>query len=222
MLMHRRMLSLFATPAVIGALAVAVPALAGTSAPRAHSAARHCFTVTLRNGHHVRECLIPGPRGPRGPMGLPGLSGSKGARGPRGHTGPIGHTGPTGPAGPPGAQGPAGTARAYAVVEPTSPTAASLITAQTVNFTAVQEVSPGIYCLTPAPPIQPAADTASVSPELSYSAAKAPGVIALDAQHTNCPEGTFEVDTFAPGTTAPTAGSAITPATGYAFTIIVP
>jgi len=55
---------------------------------------------------------------------------------------------------------------------------------------------------------------ATVSPEVSYSVGNAPGVIAINAQHTNCPPTTFEVDTYTPGTT--------TLATGYAFTIAIP
>jgi len=39
-------------------------------------------------------------------------------------------------------------------------------------------------------------------------------VIAVNAQHTNCPSTPLEVDTYMPGTT--------TLAGGYAFTIMVP
>jgi len=248
MLRRRRTLSLLATPAVIAALAVAVPALAGTSllphagppgadAPGAHRAAakvsatktraaqvsptKHCFTVVLSRGHHELECLIPGPRGARGArgargqMGLPGLSGSKGERGATGKAGSAGKAGTEGQQGSPGAPG---TARAYAVVQPISASAASFVAAQTVNFTAVAEIDPGVYCLTPAAGIAPESDAAAVSPEVSYSIGGAPGVIAANAKRTHgCPGGTFEVDTFAPtGATAPGLAS------GYAFTIVVP
>jgi Collagen triple helix repeat (20 copies) len=201
--MNHRTLALLATPAVVGAMSVAMPALAGTSligGPHKARAASHCFTARA-GGRRVRECLIPGPRGPRG------LSGAAGARG---HTGANGHAGPAGPIGP---QGPAGTARAYAVVQPTSPTAAKLITA--ANITNVSEASAGVYCLSPAAPINPAAETVSVSPEVSYSSGGAPGVIAVDAQHAHCPASAFEVDTYA-------AVGATTPTSGYAFTIVVP
>jgi hypothetical protein len=98
-------------------------------------------------------------------------------------------------------------------VQPTSPTAANLIASQTSNITGVTEVSEGIYCLAPAAGINPAADTAAVSPEVSYSSGKAPGAIALNAQRTDCPTADFEVETYAPG--------GATPAGGYAFTVLI-
>ncbi len=209
---HRHTLPLLATPAVVAAMAVAVPALAvnGSSptAQRARSAS-HCYTV--RSGsRRLRECLIPGPRGPRGFTGFTGRPGSKGAVG---RTGAAGHTGPTGHTGPAGPQGPGGTARAYAVVQPTSPSAASLIAGQTVNVTGVSEPSPGVYCVAPVAGISPATDTAAVSPEISYSSGGLPGAIALNAQHPHCPSG-FEVDTY-----APPADSTLT--SGYAFSIVI-
>lgn len=214
--MNRRLLLLLATPAVLGATAVAVPALAGTSTPAgAHLARLHCRAVlVISHGHRVRACLLRGPRGLQGPPGAPGPRGATGAKGSRGPTGGRGPTGATGPQGPAGSQGPAGTARAYAVVQPTSPTAANLIAGQTFNFTGVSEVSAGVYCLTPAAGISAASDVAVVSPEVSYtSPGQTPGVIALNAQRTHCPTGAFEVDTYAQGGTSP--------ASGYAFTILV-
>jgi collagen triple helix repeat protein len=215
---HRRTLPLLAMPAILGTLAIAVPALAGTStSPTAHEARlRNCTAVmVLSHGRRVRACLL---RGPRGPQGIPGATGSRGPTGPRGSrgaTGGRGATGATGPAGATGATGPAGTARAYAVVRPAaSGAAASLVSAQTSNIAGVSEVSPGIYCLVPAAGINPATETATVAPEVSYSSGKAPGVIALNAQHSDCPAGDFEVETYnALGTS--------TPAGGYAFTILV-
>jgi hypothetical protein len=209
--MNRRMLSLLAMPAVVGALTVAVPALAGTGAqPAAHAAgARRCKAVrVISHGRRERACLIPGPRGP---AGVTGLRGPKGATGKTGKTGATGKTGTSGQQGP---TGPAGTARAYAVVQPTSPMAANLVAGQTANITGVSEVKAGVYCLAPAAGINPAADTAAVSPEASYSSADTPGVVALNAQATDCPPGDFEVETYA------TAGTATT-ASGYAFTILV-
>jgi hypothetical protein len=213
----RRTLSLLATPAVVGALTVAVPALAGTGAqPAAHAAgARRCRAVTvISHGRRERACLIPGPRGPAGVTGLRGPAGAKGATGKTGKTGKTGATGPQGTPGVTGQTGPAGTARAYAVVQPTSPTAANLIAGQTSNITGVSEVKPGVYCLAPKAGIAPAADTAAVSPEVGYSSGGVPGVIALNAQATDCAAGDFEVETYA------TSGTA-TPASGYAFTILV-
>jgi hypothetical protein len=219
---HRRTLSLLAAPAVVGAMTIAVPALAGTSTrPAGHEArARSCAVViVVSRGRRVRACLLRGPRGPRGftgPAGSRGPTGSRGATGSRGLKGAQGPQGVQGPKGIQGLQGPAGTARAYAVVQPTSPTAANLISGQTSNITAVSEVSAGVYCLAPAAGINPATDTAAVSPEVSYSSPKAPGVIALNTQHTDCPTGDFEVETYAPGKTEPK------PETGYAFTIVIP
>jgi hypothetical protein len=215
--MHRRTLALLATPAALGAMTVAVPALAGTPSSTAHQARTGTHCVIAHIGRkRVRECLLRGPRGATGPAGPKGATGSKGVTGSRGRTGATGKTGAQGApgaAGAAGGQGPAGTARAYAVVQPTSPTAANLIAAQTSNITGVSEVEAGVYCLAPAAGISPVSDTAAVSPEVSYSSGGVPGVIALDAQHPHCPTG-FEVDTFAPGTTTLTSG--------YAFTIIVP
>lgn len=216
MQMSRRTVSLLAMPAVVGAMTVAVPALAGTAAqPTGHAArARSCDAVTvLSHGRWVRVCLLRGPRGLPGVTGLRGLTGPKGSRGPKGATGPKGLAGTNGTAGDPGAPGAPGTARAYAVVQPTSPTAASLITEQTSNITGVSEVKEGVYCLAPAAPINPAKDTATVSPEVSYSSGGAPGVVALNAKRSDCPSGDFEVETYVPGTT--------TLSSNYAFTMLV-
>ncbi len=209
---HRRTLSLLATPAVVGAMIVAVPALAGTSTqPTGHaSRARRCDAViVVSHGRRIRACLIQGPRGPQG------LTGPRGATGSRGTTGGRGATGPQGPKGAQGVAGPAGTARAYAVVQPTSPAAATLIAGQTSHITGVSEPKEGIYCLAPAAGIDPATDTAAISPEVSYSSGHAPGVIALNAQGSDCPAGDFEVETYTPGTEPKLAS-------GYAFTIVVP
>jgi hypothetical protein len=100
-------------------------------------------------------------------------------------------------------------------VQPTSPSAATLIAAQTSHITGVSEPKEGIYCLAPAAGINPATDTAAVSPEVSYSSGGKPGVIALNAQGNDCPAGNFEVETYIPGTEAKLAS-------GYAFTIVIP
>ncbi len=207
---HRRTLSLLAMPAVVAAMAISVPALAGnTASPTAHRSrsALHCFTVRS-GGRRLRECLIPGPRGPRGFNGFTGRPGSRGRTGATGRTGAIGDTGAIGP------QGPTGTARAYAVVQPTSPSVVGLVAGQTVNITGVSEPNPGVYCVAPAAGISPATDTAAVSPEVSYSSGGLPGAIAVNAQHPHCPTG-FEVDTY-----APPADTTLT--SGYAFSIVIP
>jgi hypothetical protein len=208
-----------------------VPALAGVSVlPKAHSSSSsQCFTTHVGK-RKVRECL---QRGPRGLRGLPGPAGPRGFTGPAGPTGKTGKTGATGKTGPqgtpgtpgtPGAPGTPGTPgaaslRTYAVVEPTSPSAATLISEQTSNITTVTQTSAhgsngGVYCLTPIAGLSPATDTAAVSPEVSYSAGEAPGVIAVNAKASDCPGGTFEVETYSPSTGALTSG--------YAFTIVVP
>ncbi len=209
--MRRPALPLLATSAVLGTMAIAVPALAasGQSAP-AHSARVRCNAVIVISHHRrIRACLLQGPRG------LTGFPGPKGAKGNNGSRGPTGK-GVQGEKGLPGPQGPAGTARAYAIVQPTSPTAANLVGAS--NIATVSEPSAGVYCITPAAGISTAAGIAAVSPEVSYSAGNAPGVIAVNAQHTHCAASTFEVDTYAP---YPPPASP-TPTTGYAFTIVIP
>jgi hypothetical protein len=211
--MRRPTLSLLAIPAVLGALAIAVPALAGTgSSPTAHTArARTCTAVIVISHHHrVRACLIQGPRGFTGFPGPKGGTGKTGATGKTGKQGPEGKVSPEGKVGPEGKQGPAGTARAYAVVTPS----ATVVSAQSFNITTVTSPKAGVYCVTPAAPINASADSAAVSPEISYSTPEAPGLIAVNAQRKNCTSSTFEVDTYAPNT--------LTLAGGYAFTIVIP
>jgi hypothetical protein len=227
--MLTRSVARIATVATLGAVSIAVPALASMGLARsAHPAASatHCFSVQVGR-RHVRECLIPGARGPTGARGPAGARGPRGFVGAHGTNGSVGHTGakgaggakgttgasgPTGPTGPPGPQGPP-AASAYAVVT-SSPTGVELVAAQSANFTEVREVEPGVYCLTPAPPVNPEAETATVSPAISNSNTEAPGVIALNTQHEHCPGSTFEVDTYAAGATKPSEG--------HAFTIAIP
>jgi hypothetical protein len=200
--MRRPALPLIAgTAAVVGTMAVAVPALAasGSSSPAAHAAARHCHAVIVISHHRrVRACLIPGPRGYRGFNGATGRTGAKGT---------------TGTPGKNGTNGTNGTARAYVLVEPTSPTTVNLISPFNIN--SVTEPLPGVYCVTPAAGVSTASGIAAVSPEVSYSAPEVPGVIAVNAKRKNCPGAPIEVDTYTPGTTQ-------TLATGYAFTIVIP
>ena len=207
--MRRLPLPLIATSAVLAATAIAVPALAasGSASPTAHSArARRCSTViVISHGRHVRACLIPGPRGF---TGFPGLKGATGK------TGKNGTNGKNGANGAPGAPGAPGTARAYAIVEPTSAISANLVQIATANITGITELKEGVFCLVPASFINAAAEPAAVSPEISYSPAKAPGMIALNMQRTNgCPAGQFEVDTYNP------AGML---SSNYAFSIVIP
>ncbi len=212
--MQLRTLSLIAIPATAGAMAIAVPSLAATGAgPSAHAArARHCSAViVISHGRRIRACLLRGPRGFTGFPGPRGATGKTGATGKNG--GKTGATGKTGPAGKNGTNGTNGTARAYAVVQPTSPSAANLVAAS--GLAGVSEIKEGVYCVVPASPINAAAEPAAVSAEISYSPAKAPGLIALNMQRTNgCPAGQFEVDTYTP------AGTTLS--SNYAFTIVVP
>ena len=61
--MRHRTLTLLATPAVIAAMTVAVPALAGVSIlPTAHTSSTRCFIAHTAK-RNVRECLVRGPRG---------------------------------------------------------------------------------------------------------------------------------------------------------------
>jgi hypothetical protein len=95
-------------------------------------------------------------------------------------------------------------------VQPTSPTTATLLLAKNITSVTAKD---GVYCLSPAAPINAAEETIAASPEVSYSSGGAPGVVAVNAQHTNCVAGQFEVDTFT------LAGA---PSSNYAFTVIVP
>lgn len=208
--MHWRTLSLLTTPAVIAALAVAVPALAGTgdSQPTAHAARRHCNAViVISHGRRIRACLLRGPRGLIGPTG---------PRGPRGATGPKGANGAQGPKGlqgTPGTPGAPGTAHAYALVQPETPEKASLVANQASHITGVTEVKPGVYCLAPAAGVPTSAGAVAVSPEISYSSpGKGPGLIAINAKAEDCPTSNFEVETYN------LKGEL---ETGYAFTLLV-
>jgi Collagen triple helix repeat (20 copies) len=216
--LHPRTLTLLATPAVVGAMTVAVPALAGTSllGASAHEARSNCVTVI--SGHHrVRQCLLRGPRGPRGFTGVPGPRGLKGATGAKGAKGATGAKGPTGATGAQGIQGPAGPSgtAVYGLVQPTaSPTQANRIAARSAGIAGVAEPAEGAYCVTPSAPINAAAVSVTVSPEVSYSTGGAPGTIVVNANHPNCPASAVEIDSYTPGST--------TLKTGYAFTIVVP
>ena len=211
--MRRPTLPLLAsTAAVVGTMAVAVPALAasGSSSSAAHAArARRCNAViVISHGRRVRACLIQGPRG------YTGFTGRKGRTGKTGATGATGKTGAdrekrarTAPMEQPGATGPR--------LRGESTPSRRRSPCQSSNITSVTEPQRRrLLHHTRQPRINPAADTAVVSPEVSYSTPEAPGLVAVNAQHNNCPATTFEVDTYSPST--------LTLATGYAFTIAIP
>jgi Collagen triple helix repeat (20 copies) len=216
--MHRRTLSLLAAPAVLAAMTVAVPALAGTSsgggshkAPtRKTSTSGHCFNAVV-GGRHVRECLIAGPRGPRGFLG---------PNGPRGIQGKTGKQGPAGTAGAPGAPG---TARAYAVVQPdsvsTSSSSAGLVPGQSTGFTGIHSSATGIYCLAPVSTISAASEAPVVSGEVGYSGSEVsvPLAVVYAKQPTkDCGPNEFEVKTYNLESGVPTLSKEV------AFTIVVP
>jgi hypothetical protein len=216
--MRRRTLLLLATPAVVAAMAVAVPALAGISSgsgahkstgPKAHTSAK-CI-IALVGKRRVRECLIAGPRGARGVRGF------LGPNGPRGVQGKTGKPGETGPAGPVGSQGLPGTARAYALVQPT-PSGAVLVPNQTVGITAIRRVLTGTYCLLPASGIVPTAEAPVASGEASYSGPKVvvPVAVVYAGLPNHCGSGELEVKTYNISASEPK------PSDEVAFTIIVP
>lgn len=229
--MHRRTLAILAIPAAAAAMTVAVPALA---AGGAHAAATHCVTVRIAH-RRVRECLIPGPVGPRGVPGAAGqrgatgaagqrgATGAKGSRGSTGATGSRGATGATGPAGAPGAsgvQGPAGVGgRAYAVVDPSAvgstASAAGLVSGQSSGFRFVRSPSTGVYCLTPAPGVDPGSEPAMVSGEAGYSSTGVVPLAVLNAKRSACSAGEFQVTTY-------DVRSPSSPASGVAFAIVAP
>jgi len=216
--MHRRTLSLLATPAVLGAMTVAVPALAGTisgggshkATARQASTGGHCFSAVV-GGRHVRECLITGPRGTRGPRGFLGPNGPRGIQGKTGREGAA------------GLQGVPGTARAYALVLPesvgASSSSAGLVPAQSTGFTAIRSSATGIYCLTPVGSINPATEAPVASGEAGYSGSEVlvPVAVVYAKQPTkDCGPNEFEVKTYKLESGAPTLSKEV------AFTIVVP
>jgi hypothetical protein len=222
--MRSRTLLLLATPAVIAAMAVTVPALAGSgsgggahksTAPKARTSAK-CITA-LVGKRRVRECLIAGPRGSRGVRGF------LGPNGPRGVQGKTGKQGATGEAGPTGSAGPQGTARAYALVQPEKvlpfPSPAGLV--RSAGFTAIRHSAPGIYCLTPAVGIEPATAVPVASGEVGYSNQGVVPLAVVDAKQpeANCNSNELEVKTYNLALGTPSASA---PSEGVAFTIIVP
>ncbi|HEX5307746.1 MAG TPA: hypothetical protein VFW38_01560 [Solirubrobacteraceae bacterium] len=217
--MRRRTLTLLATPAVLGALTVAVPALAGISIdPAAHTAASRCFYVHSGK-HRVRECLIRGPRGLRGLPGPAGPRGYTGATGKTGKTGLTGKTGATGPQGVPGQPGIA-AATAWAVVNPaevgSTPSTKGLVVAQTHNVVSVYSKTAGVYCIAAAAPVSSSGEPAVVTGESSYSTGGAVPLALLNAQAKDCSApGEFEVITY-------DARSATAPSANAAFAIAMP
>lgn len=212
--MRARTILLLATPAVIAAVGVAVPALAVHSAPSrgAHSSKSagkakkstpkvRCVYTGKGKGR-ARVCYVSGPAGARG------------GRGPRGFVGAHGKRGLSGTTGASGPTGPGGVARAYALVGVRG--GMQLVPNFSHEFEAVSRVTgpEGVYCLTPAASVSDEV-AAVVSAESSLSEPGAVGLAVLNAGHPSCP-GDFEVETFKLGEKGPVPSDAI------AFTIVVP
>jgi hypothetical protein len=107
---------------------------------------------------------------------------------PAGPTGPQGAQGAQGAQGPQGVQGVAGTARAYG--ETTSTFA--LNPARTKNVTGISHPQRGVFCLTAAAGIDPAAST--IIPAADFANAGTARTIAqIRSTGIDCPNGTFEV-----------------------------
>jgi Collagen triple helix repeat (20 copies) len=214
---HRRTLCVLATPAVIAAMSVTVPALAAVrahSSPKAHASRSQCTVVRIGHKRHIRVCTVPGPRGPAGPIGPAGPRGAKGATGTKGATGAKGATGP---AGAPGAPGPG---RAYAVINPSlvssTASASGIVSAQSSGFSTVRSPATGVYCLTPAAGINSASEPAMVTGETSYSGSGVLPIATLNANHTDpCSAAEFEVITY-------NAASPSAPASNVGFAILAP
>lgn len=143
---------------------------------------------------------MQGPRGPAGAQGPAGVTGPAGAAGPVGPPGANGATGATGPQGPKGDTGPAGPAGdgvlAYAAVIPGM--GGILADGRVENFIDVSRPAPGVYCLTPAPGINPTIAPVLVTQDLDISAE--PGIVAFNSPHApqdcNATTHQFEVDTL--------------------------
>jgi hypothetical protein len=228
--MRPRTLILLATPAVIAAMSVAVPALAGSSSSGgspSSAAKAHARLTTARSKASATskkskpKCVYTGKGKQRARVcDFPGATGQ---RGPRGFVGPHGKRGLAGAAGSTGATGPAGTAHAYAVVSAKSPTP-EFVASQTHEFTSVRRPagSIGVYCLAAASPINPGAEPAVVSGESAYSNLEAdtvPLAVANAASATGpnpCNGNEFKVETFQLGEHGPKQSDNV------AFSIVVP
>ena len=130
----------------------------------------------------------------RGPRGLPGAPGQPGVKGDRGDQ---------------GVPGAAGTARAHAVVN----LSALFVGGYTRNFTGVQRIATGLYCLTPAAGIDRATSPAVVSPDYWASAGNDLRAYAANPG-LSCQASQYEVRT--------TTGNPPVQSNAVGFSIIVP
>ncbi len=217
--MRGRSLTALALSAVVAAVCVAVPALAGSSAHKrtaarvttsdssairsaaGKSASKERCESAGTGKHRVVLCAITGAAGPAGRTGPRGFVGTRGNRGSKGTTGDTGATGPTGAA---------GSARAYAVVSLKSGSL-ELVPTLTHGFLTVKRLSReprpgelrmGVYCLAPAAGINPATEPAIASGESSFGrqAPEAAPVAVVNAQPAAepdaCASGEYKVETF--------------------------
>ena len=97
-------------------------------------------------------------------------------------------------------QGPTGIV-AYAIVQPTSPMAATLIGASNIVSVSQPQRRRLLHHARGRHRVRPASRPSR--PRSATAPGNVPGVIAVNAQHTNCPSAPYEVDTYAPGTTTP-------------------
>jgi collagen triple helix repeat protein len=173
------------------------------TAQQALRTARNANAQATRALAFARRPGPPGLQGARGSEGVDGVDGLNGEPGPPGATGLTGSPGTDGPQGRPGAtgpsgvQGPPGSARAYATVRPDDGSGApALVTARTINFTAVSRPSVGVYCLTPASGV----DAQATSPLAALDSPNSPSgvAVAVDTSGGDCAADAVEVRTSGP------------------------
>jgi hypothetical protein len=96
-----------------------------------------------------------------------------------------------------------------------------LVAARSSNIQAVTSPAVGVFCLTPAPGIDPTAVSWTVTPEVSRSSAASGGLFAYpDASPGTCPAGQFAVRTYELSTSG--AGATAVPSEHVAFMVVVP
>ena len=214
------------SPATMISLVALFVALGGTGyalsiAPKNSVGSAQVINGSLLSKDLSRKTVaaLKGTRGPAGAAGVQGAVGPAGAIGPAGATGPAGAAGATGSpgttgaagvAGPSGPPGPAGTARAYAEVN-RDPAIPVLVAARTKNFTAVNRVAQGVYCLTPAAGIDARAVATVASEDFEHSIVN--GIVEVRGEGLACATGQFEVETILPPDST---------TNGISFTLIVP
>jgi hypothetical protein len=131
----------------------------------------------LKRRDFARGTLLSGPQGP---MGLPGPKGDPGQNG------------------APGEKGEPGTARAFAFVDPAScpqQTGPCSVT-RAKNIIGVRRPDPAVYCLQPAPGIDPATSVWAAGVEWSSTGSPAGNATAMPVRSGECLASEFEVTTY--------------------------